>query len=114
MTTKQMITVPVTIPADELWEMTFGSAFETWPWWIAVNYGEGSAWDKAGSVTLTAWNGEDEGEGDWITKTLTTQDIANAYGWYVGKGYTTMYDDFDAVYSDVIVQKAFYGKVIYG
>jgi hypothetical protein len=114
MTTKQMVTVPVSVPADDLWEMTFGSGFETWSWWQNVHYGPFSSWDKAGTVTLTAWNGEDEGEGDYITKTLSVADIADAYGWYVGKGYTTMYEDFDADSSDVVIQKAFYGEVIYG
>lgn len=78
-----------------------------------MDYSEGSDWDKVGEITITAWDGETEGEA-FITKTLTVQDLADAYGKCLTEGYKFNLDDFDACDGDVVVQMAMFGEVVYG
>lgn len=89
---------------------------EYWSWWTRIEFLGSTAWDKHGKVKITAWDPDyTDFEGDTkMTKTLTLDDIVNSYAWYVQAGYKTTYEDMDSVYSDVVLQHAFYGEVIWG
>lgn len=110
----EYVTVNHRIPADDLWSSIMGSAWETWSWWTAVEYQGKADWDVPGYVKITAWDGVHEDYDHLTTKVLNPDDLFEAYNWYVNQGYKMMYEDLDAVYGDVIVQRAFYGEVIYG
>lgn len=109
------VTVPVTVPAEDLWSGIWGACPEYWSWWREFDFLD-CDWDVPGQVKVTAWDpneGSGEGEGE-IVKIITLDDIVQAYAWYIGAGYKYSYEDMDSVYSDVVLQKAFYGEVIYG
>lgn len=107
------IMVPVQVDAEEFWSNVLGSAWEAWDWWVAVDYSEGSDWDKAGEVTITAWDGKTEGEAR-ITKTLTLQDLVEGYTKCLANGSRMNLDDLDACDGDAIIQTAMFGEVVYG
>lgn len=114
MKTIETITVPVQLNAEYFWSNVLGSGWETWDWWVSVDYAEGSDWDKVGEVIITAWDGETEGEAT-ITKTLTLNDLVDAYKKCVEEnGYSLNPDDLDAEQGDAIIQTAIYGETIYG
>ncbi len=110
------VTIPLTVDADDLWSGVWGACPEYWSWWTRFEFLDGADWDKAGTVRVTGWSPDyDEYEGDTvIVKEITLDDIVNSYGWFVKAGYKMTYEDLDSVYSDVIVQHAFYGEVIWG
>lgn len=108
-----IITVPVQFKAEDFWSEIMGSAWETWDWWVRLDYSQGAAWDKVGEITITSWDGETEGE-TLVTKTLTIQNLAEAYGKCLAEGFRINIHDLDAGQGDVILQMAMFGEVVYG
>lgn len=107
---------------QSLWEAVFGSSGETWDWWHAVRLVEGD-WDKIGRVYLEVTNPDDE-MGMPVNATIGIQDVADAYAKAVARGYRdactgrrlTLDLDagLDACSSDVVLQIAVLGDVVYG
>ncbi len=110
------IIVPLRLDADDLWSGIFGAAVGTWSWWHTFDFQGDADWDKHGEVIITAWDPDyKDYEGDTLmTRTINVQNLADSYGWYIRAGYKTTIDDMDACYSDVVLQHAFYGEVIWG
>lgn len=108
-----IITVPVQFKAEDFWSEIMGSAWECYDWWVTLDYSEGASWDKVGEITVTAWDGETEGE-TLITKTLTIKDLAESYGKCLAEGFRINIHDMDANQGDVILQMAMFGEVVYG
>jgi hypothetical protein len=110
-----MITVPVQYQAEDFWSEILGSAWETYDWWVSLDYSEGAAWDKVGELTITAWDGQGESEEEGtITKTLGIKDLAEAYGKCLSEGFRINIHDLDADQGDVILQMAMFGEIVYG
>jgi hypothetical protein len=108
-----IITVPVQFKAEDFWSEIMGSAWETYDWWVTLDYSEGADWDKVGEITVKSWDGETEGEA-LISKTLTIKDLAEAYGKCLAEGFRINIHDLDANQGDVILQMAMFGEVVYG
>jgi hypothetical protein len=96
--------------ADEFWSEIFGASFEIWEWWFAVNYIEGD-WDKAGTVEVIA---EHEGSDELEIKRFTVEEIASAYNACLAKGLDVDIENMDACSSDLVIQMAMFGEIIYG
>jgi hypothetical protein len=96
--------------ADEFWSEIFGASFEIWSWWFAVNYIEGD-WNKAGIVEVIA---EHEGSDELEIKRFNVEEIASAYNACVAKGLHVDIADMDACSSDLVIQMAMFGEIIYG
>lgn len=110
-----IITVPVQFKAEDFWSEIMGSAWESWDWWVTLDYSEGADWDKVGEITVTSWDGEGECEEDGtLTKTLTIQDLAEAYGKCLAEGCRINIHDLDACQGDQILQMAMFGEIVYG
>lgn len=111
----EMIVVPVRISAVDFWSNILGSGWESCEWWTGIEYGEGSDWDKVGTITLTGWDEvSEEGEDVVKTKTLNLQDLVDAYTNCLAQGYKFNVEDFDVYDGDAVIQMAFYGEVVYG
>lgn len=113
------VIVPVKIDADDFWAAVFGSAWEMWDWWIDYEFLNDADWDKAGLVKIIGLDPEDENL--QIEKTLDLDILVKSYNELVKTNETPNISlvslgelDFDAGDGDCIIQKAFYGKVIYG
>jgi len=119
---KVKIMVPTTVDPEELWFATFGSGFESWHWWLRVEFLDGSDWDKPGRCGLAIMNPDDED--DAVTYIVDMDRLL----WAVEKTLTTSVDactgapirvilgevDFDACVGDCILQTAVLGEVVYG
>lgn len=108
-----MVTVPTQVSAEDFWGNILGSGWEAWDWWVDLSYSKGASWDVVGELTITAWDGETEGEAT-ITKTLGIQDLVDAYSKCLAEGYRFNLDDFDSLQGDAIIQMAMFGEVVYG
>lgn len=113
------VIIPVSVNAEEFWSAVFGSAWETWEWWVGLNYLEGSDWDKVGQVEITALDPDGNQETDTIKKVLGLDDIVNAFTKAVTDnksfgGFDPHELDLDACDGDVVIQYAMFGDVIYG
>lgn len=110
------IVLPVEVDAEDFWSNVLGSAWETWDWWVRLDYSEGSDWDKLGEITITAQdpNADWEDEQPTITKTLTVEDLAAAYGKCISEGHRFNLEDLDASDGDCVIQMAMFGEVVYG
>lgn len=106
-----------------VWESALGSAFEVCPWWLRVKFVEGD-WDQIGRVALEIVNPDDE-MGPPVPATVGIDEIARAYATAVCKGYAdactghritldTLDEGMDSCSSDVVMQIAVLGDVIYG
>ena len=110
--TKQTVTIPLTVDADDFWSAILGSGFETWDWWRGVTYDDNSAWDKAGHVVLKIENPDG---GPTLGRVLNVNDLAKAYALGKERGYDVGdYEDFDACSGDAVLQIAVLGDIIYG
>jgi hypothetical protein len=99
----------------DFWSSVMGSLEFTFEWWLAVKYLDGADWDKPGTVQLTI----DDGEGKPLTKKLTTDHLVSAYKYVIDKEYTHCgtnvdIDDMDECSSDMVLQVAMLGDVVYG
>lgn len=118
--TENLITIPVSIDRQKLWEATFGGGWEFMPWWVGMKYGKGGDWDNIGDGTFTlATIDPDDPDAKPEKKTLTIDDLARAWGVALQNNYHHCgsawdLDDPDACVSDGILQIAFFGELIYG
>jgi hypothetical protein len=103
--------------AAELWSCVFGSAWETWDWWVSIDYIDGD-WDKICTVKIVALDPDDEDEDEsTITKTIGLDDIVrvlNELADFAPIVECLNHDDFDAVWGDCVLQHAVFGETIYG
>jgi len=114
---KKQVVIPITVDAAEFWSAIFGAEPFIWPWWVKVDYAEGCDWETPGEVTITVADPDDAE--DSTTKTLTLEDLVAAYlialeqyPRSVGVGWET--PDFDSESSDLILQIAVQGEVVFG
>lgn len=130
------ITAPhatIEVNPEEVWEQAFGTSGETWGWWVSIDFFDGATWeaDNGGFVRLTITDPDDadadDAEQGTITKDVRVADVLAAVQTAVDKGYLdtctgtplanklTEGDlDWDACTSDVVLQVAVLGDVIYG
>jgi hypothetical protein len=111
--------IPIKIDADEFWSAVFGSAWESWDWWLDYEFLENTDWDKAGSVRIVGLDPEGNQQTDKIEKVLTIEDLVKSYTHLVNTNPnipTLSFGelDLDASDGDVIIQHAIFGDVIYG
>lgn len=109
------VTIPFVMKDEEFWSEVLGSTEFTFSWWRRVKYLGDADWDKPGIVELTIEDPEGEGT---ITKALTLADLVSAYYVVVEKGYHhcgSKIDIFnmDECASDIVLQQAMFGDVIY-
>jgi hypothetical protein len=113
---KKLVVVPITYDADEIWSDVFGSGYEYCPWWVGVKYSDGADWDKHGVATIKHWGKEDEDVLE-VTK-ITIEDIAKAYATLTADNWTHCggcgLSAPDGCSSDVVLQMAVYGEIVYG
>ncbi len=110
----ETVTITRTIDAVEFWSSIMGSTEFMGEQWLKVKYHGESDWDKPGSVIITADNGEEE-----VSKTLTIEVLVQAYEAVIAKPYyhcggTVDIDNMDECASDIVLQQAVFGDVIYG
>jgi hypothetical protein len=100
------------------WEAVAGS-LPTWEWWREFKFMAGATWDRPGELAVTGENPNDETK--TITKTLTARDFLAAYdklrttdngGQHCGT--CDLIDDPDDCSSDLLLQQAMYGEIVYG
>jgi hypothetical protein len=108
------VTIPFVMKDEEFWSEVLGSTEFTNEWWLRVKYLDGASWDKPGLVQLTIG----DGEGNDLTRTLSLADIVEAYKAVVEQGYHhcgSKIDIFnmDECASDIVLQQAMFGDVIY-
>lgn len=109
------VTITRQISKTDFWSNIMGSLEFHFEWWRAVKYLDGADWDKPGVVQLTI---EDE-NGKPLTKKLTLGALLLAYQRVIDKGYTHCgmdvdIDNMDECSSDMVLQTAMLGDVIYG
>lgn len=115
MSSKVMVTTEY--DATELWSMIMGAAWETWDWWVDLDY-LGGDWDKPCVLRVTAW-GDDEGEDPalYVVRDITIDDVVAALGALRAVPIVREHlsnEDFDAVSSDCVIQQCVYGEIVYG
>ena len=106
-------------PADEdereelAWRAVCGS-LPTWEWWRQFSYQGLADWDTPGELIVV---GENPNGGDNIAKTLTAADMLAAADAMPNKTHCNGCDiltDPDDCSSDLILQWAMYGEIVYG
>lgn len=114
---KEKVFVPLPINADDLWSGVFDNLWE--PWWQKLEVVEGNE----RTMKVTSWDPAAEHyERVHLTREVTLQDLADAYGLLLGKGQCHCYGiplehdptEFDACGSDFVLQTAVFGKVVFG
>jgi hypothetical protein len=110
----ETVTISRKMNAEEFWSNLLGSTEFIGEQWIKVKYHGDATWEVPGIVTITADNGEEV-----ITKSLTIEDLVEAYEVCVANGYhhcgmKINIDDMDECASDIVLQQAMFGDVIYG
>jgi hypothetical protein len=114
---KQMtVTIKKHMEDTDFWSSIMGGTEFVNEWWLKVRYHGESNWDKPGSVTITALDGETD---EPVSKTLTIEDLVTAYEAVIAKPYyhcggTIDIDDMDECASDIVLQQAMFGDVVYG
>lgn len=106
----------------ELWRNIMGGAFEVNPWWVGVKYLLDAEWDVPGPVILYIANPDDGEDAEEEFRTITPENVVNALYKAMDKGYvdactgTPIHEnmDWDSCSSDVILQIAVLGDVVYG
>lgn len=109
------VTIKREIDEEEFWSSILGSTEFINEWWLSVRYRGDATWEVPGTVTLTI-EGED---GEPVTKSLTIHDLVEAYEIAVSKPYYHCgnkidIDDMDECASDIVLQIAMFGDVVYG
>ena len=111
----ETVTISRKITQTEFWSNIMGSLEFHFEWWRSVKYLDGADWDKPGVVQLTI---EDE-DGKPLTKKLTVGALLLAYQRVIDKGYTHCgteinIEHMDEFASDMVLQTAMLGDVVYG
>lgn len=112
---EETVTISRKISHTDFWSNIMGSLEFYGDWWRAVKYLDGADWNKPGVVQLTI---EDE-NGKPLTKKLTVGALLLAYQRVIDKGYTHCgteinIEDMDECASDMVLQTAMLGDVVYG
>jgi hypothetical protein len=98
------------------WQAVTGGGFPSWSWWHSFNYGEdGTSWEVPGSLKVIAEDPSNERK--TVSKTLTALDLLHAYKAMPNKthcGGCDIIGDPDDCSSDLILQWAMYGEIVYG
>ena len=111
----------ITVDDKELWSCVMGSGWETWDWWRVIRYADGTDWKTPGKVLVAVADPDDEDQR--VAKTITVDDLARAVSVAIEKNYNgglghminwLSFEDYDACASDVIMQIAVLGDVVYG
>jgi hypothetical protein len=98
--------------ASMVWEVVVGDV-PNYSWWVWAEYVKGS-YEVPGIFRLT---GENPMGGKDITKDLTALDLLHAYQAMLQKthcGGCDLIGNPDACSSDLILQQAMYGEIVYG
>lgn len=128
-----MATVTFEIDDKELWSEVMGGAWEFCSWWRDVDYVVGE-WDEPGEVWVVV---EDPGLNPWAlieewgvtyldeipeeewtaSARITIEDIARAIGEL--RDHASVMEalsgtGFDQISSDVVLQQAIFGEVVFG
>jgi len=118
--TTRHVTIPVRVNMNELMQNVMGSAWETWSWWTRILYANGCGWDRIPAsvndpyVLVAIIDPNDEDEEDEITVTLSVGDILTAVGDVLTLHPWVRWDNMDACDSDLVMQTAVLGTVVYG
>jgi len=99
--------------ATMVWEVV-GGGLPNFEWWERFEYSEGADWDIPGTFTVTAENPKG---GESITKALTALDMLHAYLEMPNRthcGGCDLIGNPDECSSDLILQWAMYGEIVYG
>ena len=112
-------------PADEdareqaAWQAVFGSMGHVYEWFKEINYTDTeTTWEVPGEVEVIAEDPNDETK--TITKTLDAADLVRAYDQLRAAGGGTHCGSCDLIYdpdectSDLLLQQAMYGEIVYG
>jgi hypothetical protein len=99
----------------DFWSEIFGSTEFTFDWWLKVKYLDGASWEKPGLVEITVLDGNNER----LTKVLGIEDLVIAYEDVVTQGLghcggVVDIENMDECASDLVLQQAMFGEVIYG
>jgi hypothetical protein len=110
-----VLVIPRYMESQEFWANIMGGASLHGEYWLGVKYLNDAKWDVPGEVRLAI---EDE-EGDTVVKTLTVADLLSAYNVAISKPYYHCggridIEDMDECASDIVLQIAMLGDVIYG
>ena len=100
----------------EFWSSIMGSSEFPHEWWLKIKYHGEADWDKPGTVTVTGLDGETD---EPVSKTLTIEDLVCAYEAAITKPYyhcgmKVDIDNMDDCSSDIVLQLAVFGDVVYG
>ncbi len=115
---KKVVAITQLVDANEFWSAVFGAEPFIWPWWVNVRYAEDTDWETSGTVTITIADPDDAE--DSTTKTLTLDDIVAAYVIALEQyphsvgGVGWSHTGFDTESSDLILQIAVQGEVVFG
>jgi hypothetical protein len=97
------------------WQAVTGG-LPSWEWWRSFRYVEdGTTWEVPGTLEVIAENPSDDRK--WVTKNLTAQDMLMAYDAMPDKthcGGCDLLSDPDECSSDLILQWAMYGEIVFG
>lgn len=118
MSNEEYIAIPIMFRKDELWMEIFGSFNGVGEWWKSIKFID-CDWETPGTVRIEAYTDVDDNEEETVVKTLTIEDVAKAYGEAVSKPYyhcgtTVDIHSMDECASDIVLQQAVFGEVIYG
>jgi hypothetical protein len=110
-----MARIMMDVPDRELWSAVFGSAFETYPWWVSEDFLDGD-WDNPCQVTLSIEDpNEPEGSDRQVSKTFGIYELVEAVNTCIRTGVIdSNWDNWDANDGDCIAQVAVLGDVVYG
>lgn len=100
------------------WGNIFGASAGMWSWWRGITHIIGD-WDTPGRVLLTIEDPDHEGR--VINRALNADAVFAAlakatelYPWHFIRDHRNGLLDLDAVSSDVVLQVAVFGEVVYG
>lgn len=111
------IIISIRVDEKELWSAVFGASPEFFPWYRSIHF-KGGGWETPGLVTVSMDDPDDEDKA--ITKDLTITEIAAAWAEAVSRDLyhcgtpLRNIDDFDSCASDIVLQLAVLGDVVYG
>lgn len=106
------------INAQTVWEAVNGGLAD-YSWWVSFEYGEeGTDWDTPGTLIVEAEDPDfEEGSRHTIIKTFTAVDLLDAYNaleFQTHCGSCHLIEDPDMCSSDLILQQAMYGEILFG
>lgn len=123
----QMVTIPsvIKVKVKDLVNLVFGSGLETLSWWGTISFADANGkigFDEIDNGKFDAqsldflvefWN--EDGEGDsFSTKVITLSDLVNAIGQRQEFVNAIAEEDVDVFMADSILQRAIYGKEVWG